>query len=339
MPGELWRVGLIAFLVTLVVTPALARWLLSRRIVDFPGARRSHHQPTPRGGGLAMLLAMLLALLALPDMFWSLLPLALYASTLAALGWLEDRFELPVRARLLVMALCALGLVVLFGPVLMVEVMATEMAYAWVWTLLAVVAVIWLINLHNFMDGSDGLAAMQGAWSAGILGWLLYRGGAVEAGLVGLALSAACLGFLAWNRPPARLFMGDVGSLMIGGVVGLLAYAGAASGIVSIWISLMVCALFVVDATATLLRRLVLGGQWYTPHREHAYQRLIRVGWSHASVLALYAGLNLTLVLPVVMVAYHHPFWAWPLAMALLVTLLAGWGAVRRYTVMENGTA
>lgn len=336
---EPWLAASIAFLVTLVVTPLLARWLRARRILDWPDERRSHLQPTPRGGGLAMLLGFALALVAIPAQWLAVLPLLLLTGMVATLGWLEDRHELPVRARLLAMLGFAGGLVAYFGPVTQVEIFELVMPWSWLWTGLAVVAVVWLINLHNFMDGSDGLAAMQGAWSAGILGWLLYQDGAGAAGLSGLALAGACLGFLCWNRPPARLFMGDVGSLMIGGMVGLLAYAGAAKGLVSIWLSLMICSVFVVDATATLLRRVRMEGQWYTPHREHAYQRLIGAGWSHAQVLGLYASVNLALVLPLVVLVHRRPIWEGPAVTFLLVILLVGWTAVQRYSAMESRTA
>lgn len=339
MAGEQWRVAVLAFLVTLVVTPMLTQWLRSRRIIDWPDERRSHQQPTPRGGGLALLLGFTVAVLGAVAQPRSMLPLALFAVALGTLGWLDDRYGVPVRWRLAIMLICAVSLVLALGPIAEVAVMDQVINWPWLWTPLALVAVVWLINLHNFMDGSDGMAAMQGAWSGGVLGWLLYQGGSPAAGLAGLALAGACLGFLAWNRPPARLFMGDVGSLVIGGLVGLLAYAGAAQGIVSIWLSLMVCALFVVDATATLVRRLSSGGQWYTPHREHAYQQLIGVGWSHARVLAVYASVNLVLVLPMVVLVYYRPLWDWPLAMLLVVILVAAWRLVQRYAAMENRMA
>ena len=339
MRAEPWLAASIAFLVTLAVTPLLARWLRARQMLDWPDERRSHTLPTPRGGGLAMLLGFALALLANPEQRLALLPLLLLTLIVATLGWLEDRHELPVRARLLAMLGFAGGLVAYFGPITQVALFELLMPWAWLWTGLGVIAVVWLINLHNFMDGSDGLAAMQGAWSAGLLGWLLYQAGAVAVGLSGLALAGACVGFLCWNRPPARLFMGDVGSLMIGGLVGLLAYAGAAKGLVSIWLSLMICSVFVVDATATLLRRVRTEGQWYTPHREHAYQRLIGAGWSHAQVLGLYASVNLVLVLPLVVLVHRRPFWEGPTVIFLLVILLVGWAAVQRYTAMESRTA
>ncbi len=338
MPVPFWSTAAIAFLVTVGVTPLLARWLRSRNILDWPGERRSHSQPTPRGGGLAILLGFSIALVATAVPVVAALPLVLFAVVLGALGWLEDRRELPVRSRLLVMALCAGALVVYFGPITQVRIIDLVVPWTALWTALGIVAVVWLINLHNFMDGSDGLAAMQGAWASGILGWLLYQDGVTAPGLAGLALAGACLGFLVWNRPPARLFMGDVGSLLIGGVIGLLAYAGAADGAVSIWLSLMVCSLFVVDATATLLRRVRSGGQWYTPHREHAYQRLIQAGWSHARVLGLYAFINVVLVLPLVVLVPRRPLWEVPAILSLLAVLIGGWAVVQRYTAMESRT-
>ncbi len=334
-----WGAAGLALAITAGLTPVLRRWLLAQRILDWPGSRSSHAQPTPRGGGLAILAGFLVALLVFAGTGRGVLVPLGYGLVLAALGWLDDRAALPVRTRLLVMLVGALVLVGHFGPVSELELFGRVVVQPWLWSLLAVVAVIWLINLHNFMDGSDGLAALQGAWSGLLLGNLLYRGGAELIGLLGFALAGACLGFLFWNRPPARLFMGDTGSLLIGGMIACLAYAGAAQGIVSIWISFMICALFVVDATATLVARLVSGGQWYTPHREHAYQRLIRAGWSHARVLLVYGLINLALVLPLVAMALFSPPWEMPLALLLAALLCGGWFIVQRCTPREEPTA
>lgn len=339
MAIQAWLAGGLALVVTACLTPQLRRWLLARGILDWPGDRRSHEQPTPRGGGLVMLLGLTVALLSLSAHTPSLLVPVIYALAVGALGWLEDRYELPIRVRLLVMLVCAIGLLVHFGPITQVEVAGLVLVQPWLWSILAVVAVVWLINLHNFMDGSDGLAAMQGTFSGLVLGWLLYQGGDQASGVVGFALGGACAGFLIWNRPPARLFMGDVGSLLVGGMLGWLAYAGAAQGVVSVWLSLMVCALFVVDATATLLSRVVSGGQWYTPHREHAYQRLIQAGWSHARVLALYGAINGLLVLPLIMLVLYLPAWELPMVLLLLAVLAGGWATIKRRALTENQTA
>jgi len=193
------------------------------------------------------------------------------------------------------------------------------------WGILAVVAVIWLINLHNFMDGSDGLAALQGLWS-GLAFALAF--GLNQAWLemaLALSLAGACLGFLYWNRPPARIFMGDTGSLLLGGWIAGLALTGAASGMFSVWLGLIICSLFVVDATATLLRRMLVGERWYTPHRSHAYQRLIVSGWTHGRVLTLYGLVNILIVLPIFLIGLTRPdldFW---LALTATGVLGAGW--------------
>lgn len=327
----LWSglVALLAAICTALATAPLRQWLIARKVLDWPDQRRSHDHPTPRGGGLAMACGLLLALGA--AVVWQGVPLfpLLFLAVLSFLGWLDDLYQVPIRLRLLVMFGCALSLVWGLGPITAIDGLGQIGQFTWLWSALGLIAVIWLINLHNFMDGSDGLAALQGLWSAAVLGALLCAGQACGLGLVGVAVAGACLGFLLWNLPPARIFMGDSGSLMLGGAIGLLAYAGAATGLVSIWLSLIVCALFVVDATATLLRRGLLEGQWYTPHRVHAYQKLMRVGWSHGQVLLLYAALNVLLVGPALALALYRPDWAWAIALTLVMLLGTAWFVVQ----------
>ncbi|TVS13032.1 MAG: glycosyltransferase family 4 protein [Wenzhouxiangella sp.] len=336
IPANAWVATILALILSAALTPLLRRWLLDRGIVDAPDARRSHLQVTARGGGLAILAAFALTMVLTAGVGREALTLLGFAALLTALGWLDDRHDLPVAIRLAGMFACALGFVFYSGPVQLVEFFHVGINWPWLWTALAVIAVVWLINLHNFMDGSDGLAAMQGAWSAGLLGGMLYLQGLQVPGLAGLALAGACLGFLLWNRPPARLFMGDSGSVLLGGMIGLLALIGAASGAISVWISLIVCALFVVDATATLLHRASAGARWYTPHREHAYQRLMESGWTHGQVLALYFGLNLALSLPTLVLALRHPALEGPLALLLVLALALGWNAVKRNTRQQE---
>lgn len=323
---------LIALVLSAALTPALRPWLIRRRILDWPDARRSHEHPTPRGGGLAIWLGIVLGLTVAAGPALPVLLIIIFATVLALLGWLDDSRGVRISLRLLVMVAAALGLAVIYGPVGSIELLGVELHAPWLWSALGVVAVVWMINLHNFMDGSDGLAAMQTIWSAGLLGVLLYRGGEAEIGLAGLAVAGACLGFLLWNRPPASIFMGDVGSLMLGGMIGMLAYVGVASGLISVWLCLIVCAVFVVDATATLLLRGLSEGQWYTAHREHAYQRLIQAGLTHAQVLLLYGTLNLILVLPALILGMARPSWQMPLALVLIAVLVGFWAVVQKQT-------
>lgn len=321
---------------TAVLAWPLRSWLLARELVDRPGQRRSHHRPTPRGGGLAMAGGIGIALVLGAGRADDVGPVLLLVAALAALGWADDVRDLPVRVRLLCQASIALLMLVVVGPVTTVTVADAALAWPWLWSLLGVVAVVWLINLHNFMDGSDGLAAMQGAWSGLALGLLLSESGLQTLALTGFVLAGACLGFLWWNHPPARLFMGDTGSVSVGGLIALLALGGAAHGGVSIWLSLIVCSLFVVDATATLVRRVVRGARWYTAHREHAYQVLIAGGWSHARVLMLYALVNALVVLPVLLLAIRFPAREMVLALGLIAVLAVAWGVVQATATKER---
>jgi Fuc2NAc and GlcNAc transferase len=316
------------------LTPVARRWLIRSNLVDLPGARRSHDVPTPRGGGVAVVIAIVLAsLLAANGAWW---PGLLVVSGLAVLGWADDRRELRAAFRLVVQVLLVgLGLW-LVGPVESVAVLGRELTLAWLWTALAGVAMVWLINLHNFMDGSDGLAAAQGIWSGLVFGMLMLAGGLAAPGAFALALAGAFAGFLLWNRPPARIFMGDVGSMALGGGIAMLALIGAVSGVVSIWLSLIVTSLFVVDATLTLGLRVARGERWYTAHRQHAYQRLIVAGWSHGGVLGLYAAVNLLLVLPAAWIAIVFPLLEAAIAAVLVALLTAGWWVIQSATTMEN---
>ena len=138
-------------------------------------------------------------------------------------------------------------------------------------------------------------------------------------------MAAACLGFLPWNLHRARVFMGDVGSLPLGfGFAALLVY-GHGSGAFGLPVALLVMLVFLLDASLTLMVRVMRGEQWYNPHKQHLYQRLIATGWSHENVAALYMGINVCVLLPALVMAVRHPNLAWPLAIALCVLLSAGW--------------
>jgi Fuc2NAc and GlcNAc transferase len=324
----------LALALAATLTPLLRSWLLRCNLVDLPGERRSHDVPTPRGGGLAIAVAILLALLLAPVGAWW--PGVSVLGVLALLGWLDDRVELPPSLRLAVQAATAVLGLSWLGPVVSVPLFGHLVDLPWLWTPLAGIAVVWLINLHNFMDGSDGLAAMQGVWSGLAFAVIMWMNGLVGPASFGFAMAGGFAGFLLWNRPPARIFMGDVGSMVLGGGVAMLALVGAVSGVVSVWLSLIVTSVFVVDATATLARRVMRGERWYTAHRQHAYQRLIVAGWSHGQVLALYAATNLLLVMPAAWTVIANPDLGAVIAIGLIVLLAGGWWMIQSATTTEN---
>jgi Fuc2NAc and GlcNAc transferase len=328
LESPFWLAPLLAALATWSLTPLVRRYLVTRQIIDHPNHRSSHRQATPRGGGLAMAAGLMLAVVsAVPADQIAMLLVVILALTV--LGWLDDRHDLPVSVRLLVQLLLAVGMLVWLGGVKVLSVAGVSITLPWLWSGLALIAVVWLINLHNFMDGSDGLAAMQGAWSGLAFGVLFAYAEQRSEAMVAFSLAAVCLAFLFWNRPPARLFMGDVGSVLLGGMIAWLALVGVVRGAISVWLSLMVCAVFVVDASLTLLARVRRGERWYTAHRQHAYQRLINAGWGHGRVLAMYTGVNAVVVLPALVIGVALPGWDFWLALVVSVLLAAGWWAIQ----------
>ena len=324
-----WAAPALALALTFALTPPLRRALAARGWLDHPDERRQHARPTPRGGGLAVLagLAVALVVLALGDA--GLWPVVGFALALGTLGWLDDRHNLAVRWRLLAQLVIAGMMVAGVGGITEVRLGPWLLFSPWLWNLLAVLGGVWLINLHNFMDGADGLASMQGIWSGLAFGAAFAWSGHQTEALVAWSLAAAFAGFLVWNRPPARIFMGDSGSLLLGGMIAWLAISGVASEAVSVAISGLICLLFVVDATATLVQRLIRGERWYTPHRQHTYQCLLRFGWRPSQVLLLYGTVNFGLLLPAVVLAMVIPVGDVWLVIGLSAAITLGWWGVQ----------
>ncbi|MEM7055073.1 MAG: hypothetical protein AAF446_11090, partial [Pseudomonadota bacterium] len=264
------------------------------------------------------------------------LPIAFSTAAMLLLGWLDDVYTLNVRWRLGWQAMIAMIIVLWLGPVSAIQWAGHVLAVPWLWSVLAVPALIWMVNLFNFMDGSDGLATSQSLISA--LGFALafYYNGQSELALIALCLAAASAGFLFWNRPPARIFLGDAGSLPLGWCLGLLALVGTLTGSISVCLAFVIVSVFVVDTTATLMLRVIKRERWYTAHRDHAYQRLIRKNWSHRQVLLVFIALNLMLVMPVVVLVLTFPGLDFIGALGLGMVLLGLWAWVQFQSVAEN---
>jgi UDP-N-acetylmuramyl pentapeptide phosphotransferase/UDP-N-acetylglucosamine-1-phosphate transferase len=292
-----------AFLIALGVVRAAIAYAHRRGMFDQPGQRRSHSIPTPRGGGIGIVVAVLLTLpicLLQARSSWPLhVVITLLAATamIALIGWWDDHSSLPVLPRF--------GVQILAVAVFSVALVAG--GPSWLWLPLWVLGGTWSVNLHNFMDGIDGLLAQQGMFVAcglAVLAWVIG-----QPALAGASASvlAACLGFWCFNRSPARIFMGDVGS----GAIGLLLFALTAMlwrlDWPLLWPALILSSAFVTDASLTLLIRMLSGRRWYTAHREHLYQWIVRRGYTHAVSAAWYLGWNLLVAAPLAVLAYVKP--------------------------------
>lgn len=262
----------LAFILCVVLLSWLLRTGRAHALaLDQPNARSLHTTPTPRIGGLGIMAAMLPALAVGGEALLALLTLGL-----ALVSWLDDRGGVPIPLRFGAQFAAALVWVACFGFSL--------------WTLPAVVVLVWMTNLYNFMDGADGLAGGMAVAGFGAYGLAAWLAGDMAMAVPNAAIAAAALGFLRFNFPPARLFMGDVGSIPLGFAAGALGYQGWWRELWPWWFPLLVFSPFAVDATVTLLRRAWRGERVWLAHREHYYQRLVRLGWGHRrTALAEYA--------------------------------------------------
>lgn len=289
--------SILAALVAATLSAMLA-WTLARRRwlpVDQPGPRSSHAQPTPRGGGLGIVLV---GLATVPALAWAgAWPVRSGAFTgslllVAGIGFLDDWSPRPALLRLLVH---------LAAAALMVWVLM-QGAFGLRWPLwqcaLALLVLAWSINLHNFMDGSNGLLGWQSVWYGATFAVLLAREGEYAMAAFSLLLGAASLGFLTMNWPRARVFMGDGASGFLGLAFAGVALFGLVQRLFGLAECLVIASAFLVDATATLLLRVVRGERFWQAHREHLYQHLLRAGCSHLRVSLLYLGWNLLVALP-----------------------------------------
>ncbi len=293
-------VSLAAFALTWAGAALLRRWAPRLGLLDIPNERSSHTVPTPRGGGLAIVVATILglwlvyAVLKPGELAVALLIYTLGAAQIAVVSWANDRRSLSATVRLASHALGAALGIFAFGYWHTVSLpLLGLVSLGWLGGFITLLWIVGLTNAYNFMDGIDGLAGGQ-AVIAG-LGWAVL-GGLSRQPLVsafGLLLAASSLGFLAHNWPPARIFMGDVGSAFLGytfAVVAVMAAAAdtrlALAGVLLLWP-------FVFDTALTFLCRLLKGENVFAAHRSHLYQRLILAGHSHRAVTLLYLGLAL----------------------------------------------
>jgi len=304
----------------------LAAWYARRSgLLDHPGERHSHNLATPRGGGAGLVAAFLISALLLtgPDKpaswVFCMMP---GMAVIAILGAWDDHRSLSVRFRLSVQLAVSAALVWYAANAGWMEG-AIPMV-------LGGFFVIWMTNLYNFMDGSNGMAALQGIFGGLILAFLFHGAGDGWFSSISLLLAACCAGFLPWNTGRAKVFLGDVGSLALGFIFAALLLYGAGTGAFGIPVAVLVMLLFLTDATLTLAARVIRRERWYNPHRQHLYQRLIAHGWTHGRVALLYQVINVTLILPGIVTAVRFPALAWAVTLVSITLCVLGWLVLTR---------
>jgi UDP-N-acetylmuramyl pentapeptide phosphotransferase/UDP-N-acetylglucosamine-1-phosphate transferase len=279
---------LVSALVTLVLTFVLMTSKTGIIVNDIPNERSLHSTPVPRVGGIALMVGVLSgwALLTQFLAWWIVLP----AAGLFALSLLDDMRSLPVGIRLIGHFFAALAAVT--GSWL------SGAGVALLWSIPVLLFIVWMTNLYNFMDGSDGLAGGMALFGFGGYGAGAWLGGNEMFALLNFSVAAAALGFLVFNFHPAKVFMGDAGSIPLGFLAAVFGVSGWQQGYWPLWFPLLAFSPFVADATVTLLKRALRGEKLSQAHRSHYYQRLVQMGWGHRNTslaecaLMLLAGMS-----------------------------------------------
>ena len=266
---------MIAALVTMLITTFLVYGKVGKKIQDIPNDRSLHSEPVPRVGGVALMAGIFSAwaLMIMSLTWWVVLPTVL----VFMVSLLDDMRGLPVSKRLLAHTIAAIVLVVGSG-------MAAQNIVA---ALVVLFCVIWMTNLYNFMDGSDGLAGGMAVFGFTAYGLAALMHGDDTGAMLNFSISAAALGFLYYNFHPAQVFMGDAGSIPLGFLAASMGLWGWQDGHWPWWFPVFVFSPFIVDATVTLLKRTLRREKIQHAHREHYYQRLIRIGWGHRNTALL----------------------------------------------------
>jgi len=349
MAPQIALIGMFALLVSMLATGIVRRLALSHGVLDVPNERSSHSTATPRGGGAAVVAAFTAATVAL--LLYGALSAQLFVAlfggglAVALVGFLDDRYRVRAGVRLTIHLGAALWALAWLGGMPPLRIGEHVVQLGLVGPVLATLGLMWTLNFFNFMDGIDGIAASEAVFVTGGAALLSLVGASAgmndSVGLAGLDLGpaivfgAACCGFLIWNWPPAKIFMGDVGSGYTGYVIAVLALSATRTNPAALWSWLILSGLFFVDATVTLVRRTLRGERVQEAHRSHAYQWLARRWRSHRRVTLLFLTINLLWLLPCAALASLHPTraaWITCIALAPLVPLALAAGAGRRET-------
>ncbi|MEI8054799.1 MAG: glycosyltransferase family 4 protein [bacterium] len=303
-------------------------YAIKKNLLDHPNSRSSHLIPVPRGGGVVF------------PVLWTVFLLILYflgfvkASYLSIflppvflicfISFIDDKYQLAARWRFLAQLGAAIYSLIAVGGFSSIDLGVVTIYWAWFGYIFMVLALLWSTNLYNFMDGIDGIAAIEALFVFGFGGYFIWCAGGFALAYVIWGIASIVAGFLMWNKPPAKIFMGDVGSTLLGFLVVLFGLVGEIWYRVPFLLWVILYGVFLFDATVTLFRRAKHGEIWYQAHRLHAYQRLQLQRWSHGKVVIGVIAINVILAGFAILAFYFPQYILISLVMAI-ITLSMGY--------------
>lgn len=293
----IWIIFPALFIASLLFTRFFRYYAINNMLMDHPNHRSSHTNPTPRGGGLVFAMLWLISLFALswfkiapPD---AIRLLGIPAIIIMALGYIDDLKGLPAKLRFAIQIAATLIFLYRFNIDYAIYAHNWITSFGPLVIILTALAMLWSTNLFNFMDGTDGIASIEAVTVFGVGGFFPWLHGGQDLALLAWSLIAGVLGFLCWNWPRASIFMGDVASSFLGFLIIPFALIGYFKYQVPIAAWFILYLMFSMDATLTLIRRLLHREKFYQAHKLHAYQRLHQAGCSHQQVLYITILMNI----------------------------------------------
>ena len=321
------------FFFALIITGLVRKYSLKNALIDVPNDRSSHTVPTPRGGGLSIALSVLLGIGLLFFGGWVPMEFALALGIggliVVIIGWIDDHRHIPALWRAISYFIAASWAIVCLGGLERIQLGSQVLSLGHMGTFLAIFWIVWLTNLYNFMDGTDGLAGSEAICISLFAGIIFWSTGETGLAIICFVILMSTCGFLYWNWPPARIFMGDVGSCLLGFAFGVLSIIGEKGGTITIAIWFILLAVFIGDATLTLLMRIMKGEKWYQAHKSHAYQRLAQLGMSHKNLVLSLLLINIMILWPMATMAFVWGEYSYHIAAASILLISVLWGAIQ----------
>jgi Fuc2NAc and GlcNAc transferase len=339
--SALW-VGGAALILSWALTGWVRRYALRRSLLDMPNPRSLHERPVPRGGGLAIAIVILAGVALGWLLGWvsarSALALVGGGGAVAGIGWIDDRRGVAPEIKAAVQGCAALWALTWLGGFPRIHWGGETIPLGALGWVVGTIGIMWGINFYNFMDGIDGLAGGEAVAVSLAATLLLGVTAYPELALVCALIAGSSAGFLIWNWPPARIFLGDVGSAFLGFMFSVLAVMSENAGALPVVGWLLLLGVFFVDATITVARRIASGEPWYRAHRTHAYQRAVQAGRSHRQVTLAILGLDVVLA-GLVWIGWTNPA-RMPAIVGIGILLLATiYWLVERWSPMWKATS